>query len=197
MEMRGNEEIGLVDLLKIHGTSENPEKNVGSPTPGADGILRRRVWSRRRTRTDRTRHQRNSDSVRTDLGTSSNSTGRRQLVILSSVTSYCSHLPLVENGAHVTSVNEFERILRELPIRSYLIFPSNAFHSTTTTTIYFCTEKIKFHLYCSQLFLEFHGWKGTFKSAWISAIISFMVRRLSRQKRDRSSLRKCSFVTRD
>lgn len=32
--MRGNEEIGLVDLLKIHGTSENPEKNVGSPTPG-------------------------------------------------------------------------------------------------------------------------------------------------------------------
>lgn len=32
--MRGNGEIGLVDLLKIHGTSENPEKNVGSPTPG-------------------------------------------------------------------------------------------------------------------------------------------------------------------
>ena len=63
-----------------------------------------------------------------------------------------------ENGAHVTSVNEFERILRELPIRSYLILLSNAFHSTTTTTtIYFCTEKIKFHLYCFQLFLEFHG----------------------------------------
>lgn len=34
MEIRGNEEIGLVDLLKIHGTSENPEKNVGSPTSG-------------------------------------------------------------------------------------------------------------------------------------------------------------------
>lgn len=67
--------------LKIHGTSENPEKNVGSPTLGPmesfGGVS---ADYSARTRTNKTRHTdsltgNDEDSVRTvvngDLGTSS------------------------------------------------------------------------------------------------------------------------------
>lgn len=78
---RNEKKLILVDLLKIHGTSENPEKNVGSPTPGPmesfGGVS---ADYSARTRTNKTRHTdsltgNDEDSVRAvvngDLGTSS------------------------------------------------------------------------------------------------------------------------------